>query len=200
MGHSVQYYTVEVSKGQKGKDHIESIANQDAIEQGDYNSSLNSEIRWIDNIYADEEDAEKGIEKHDNGWYDQLAVKYKKHEGAKKTKAIENMEKRLEKYRNDLIDYKTKNSVSNRKSQFVGCGKCESKINKEYIESRTNLWTWNICPLCNNELSSQTVLQAIKSKEERIKEAEERLHKLIKENNKKGKHTLMWLIKTEFHV
>lgn len=200
MGHSIQYYTVEVSKGKKGQSYIEAIANEDAIRQGDYAEPLHNEIRWIDETYEDYEDAERAIERLDNGWYDQLAVKYKEYEGAKKTKTIESLEERIERYERDLIEYKEKNSVVNRKSQFVGCNKCESKINKKYVESRIRLWTWNTCPLCKNQLSSNSVLHAIETKEERIRETREKLHELVKINNQKGKHKLMWLLKTEFHV
>lgn len=68
VGHSVQYYEIEVAKGKEGQMYIENIANEDAINEGDYNSSLNSEIRWIDEIYDDYNSVEKAIDKYDKGW------------------------------------------------------------------------------------------------------------------------------------
>lgn len=201
MGHSIQFYKVEVNKGEKGKQEIEAIANEDAIHEGDYRSPLNQPIRWIDKVYEDYEAAEKGIETHDNGWYDQLAVKYKEYEKVKDTKTIENLAKRLENYEKDLLDYKIKNSIVNRKSQFVGCDKCGSKINKKYVNSNAyNQHYWNTCPLCHNQLSSKTILDTIDKKEKRINETRSKLKEMRKNNERKGKHRLMWLVKTEFHV
>ena len=56
MGHSIQFYNTEVSKGKKGQQETEAIANQDAIYQGDYRTPLNGPIRWIDKVYEDLED------------------------------------------------------------------------------------------------------------------------------------------------
>ena len=201
MGHAIQFYTVEVNKGEKGKQEIEAIANEDAIYQSDSRSPLNQPIRWIDKVYEDYEAAEKGIEAYDNGWYDQLAVKYKEYEKVKDTKTIENLAKRLENYEKDLLDYKIKNSIVNRKSQFVGCDKCGSKINKKYVNSNVhNQHYWNTCPLCYNQLSSKTILDTIDKKEKRINETRSKLKEMRKNNERKGKHRLMWLVKTEFHV
>ena len=59
---------------------------------------------------------------------------------------------------------------------------------------------WNTCPLCYNQLSSKTILDTIDKKEKRINETRSKLKEMRKNNERKGKHRLMWLVKTEFHV
>ena len=118
----------------------------------------------------------------------------------KETKAIENLRVKLESYREDLIEYKSKNSIKNRKTKFVGCDSCGSKINKEYISDFTHSHLWNCCPLCQNDLSSPTIQKSIENKLERIAKTEQTLSDSIKINSRKGKKKIMWLVKTEFHV
>lgn len=199
MGHSIQFYEVEVSKGKKGQDEIERLANYEAEEYGDYRSPLNSAIRWIDVTYDSYEEAENAIlNVHDKGWYDQLAVKYKSYKPKEKTKAIINQEERLVKLKEDLEDYFDKNALKNKKTQYVGCKNCGSKINKDYISGASHYW--NKCNVCSHSLASKTTLKTIENKKLKIEELEEKVKKMIIENNQKGKATLKWLVKTEYHV
>lgn len=196
MGHSIQHYVFDVNED---KGRIFAIANDDALEYGDYNSGLNSNIRFIENkIYSDREEAEKAIERLDRGWYDQLAVKFYNYEPVKDTKQIENLESRVEKERQSLADYKEKNAIKNRKTNFVGCSGCGSRINKKYIPDAYHLW--NRCPLCRHDLSSETMKKTIENKVNKIKSLDNELKQKRRENNKKGKKSVSWLVKTEFHV
>ena len=199
MGHSIQFYEVEVSKGKKGQDEIERLANYEAEEYGDYRSPLGSAIRWIDITYDSYEEAESAIlNTHDKGWYDQLAVKFKSYEPKEKTKAIITQEERLVKLKEDLKSYFDKNALKYKKTQYVGCKNCGSKINKEYISEAHHYW--NKCNVCNHSLASETSLNTIENKREKIKELEKRIEEMISKNNQKGKATLKWLVKTEYHV
>lgn len=196
MGHSIQHYTFELSKSKK---EIETIANQDAIYESDTRSELPSYIRFLDNkVYEDIDAAEKAIERLDKGWYDQLAVQFNDYERVKDTKAIINLTERIEKANQAIQDYKTKNSISLRKSQYVGCTKCGSKINKDYISDRGH--NWNKCPLCGEDLSSDTIKKTIENRLNSIEKMRTEYENLKKLNAKKGKKSIKWLVKTEFHI
>lgn len=196
MGHSIQHYTFDINKDRA---QMLSIVNQDAIYESDSRSELPNHVRFLeDKIYEDIDEAHEAIEKLDRGWYDQLAVKFYDYEKVKDTKAITNLRDRIEKANEDLLDYKAKNAIKLRKSQYVGCTKCGSKINKEYISDRG--YNWNKCPLCSEDLSSNTIKNSIKNKEANIKKLRANYENLRKQNAKKGKKSVKWLMKTEYHI
>lgn len=196
MGHSIQFYTFDVNEN---KNKITGIANEDAIYESDSRSGLSSEIRFIENnIYEDKEKAHEAIEKLDKGWYDQLAVKFYEYAKVKDTKKILNLEDNIAKKNQELNEYRNKNAIKNRKSKLVSCPKCESKINKNYVSDLSH--NWNNCPLCSENLSSETVKKSIANKILKIDEMSNNLVSLKKENNKKGKKTVKWLVKTEYHI
>lgn len=196
MGHAIQHYIFDEDRD---RGEIEGVANQDAIYNSDSRSELPGTIRFIEGeIYEDEEEAEKAIEKLDKGWYDQLAVKFYYYEPVKDTKAIKNLINRIDKAEQDILDYKDKNAINKRKSKLVGCTNCESRINKDYISD--NGYNWNECPLCNTDLSSNTVKQSLLNKEERLDKMGQDLKELRRQNAKKGKKSVKWLVKTEYHV
>lgn len=105
---------------------------------------------------------------------------------------------RINKAKKSLEDYKAKNSIKNRKSKFVSCTKCGSKINKDYISSTS--YAWNECPLCAEDLSSNTVKTAINSKKQAINDMTKDLNSKQRANNKKGKKSTKWLVKIEYHI
>lgn len=196
MGHSTQHYTFDLKRSRKD---IESIVNEDARENSDNHSELSSFIRFLENkIYEDREEAEMAIERFDKGWYDQLAVQFNDFEKVKDTKQIINLMDRIEKSRTAIVDYKAKNSIKLRKTQFVGCTKCGSKINKEYISDRGH--SWNKCPLCGEDLTSDTIKNSIINKEKNVDDLRVEYNKLRKINEKKGKKSVKWLVKTEYHI
>ena len=92
----------------------------------------------------------------------------------KKTKKIENLELRKEKEKGKLLDYYQKTNVKNFKAKLITCPKCESKINKDYINNC-------ICPLCKTDLRSETTKKTIARYEKNIED----LSKEIKVENKK---------------
>jgi len=191
MGHSVNYGTYEenVNKKKVQKEWDEYAANEDWQEGC---SGLPNNIRWIDYVCDSYEDAEKYIDDHDNGWYDQLAVKYR--ETVKpKTKGYQNLiEKRntiyktLEEKRN-RIHYSSENT----KSEFVGCKHCGSRLATKYIKSNT-------CPVCGTELRPVSTLNAIKTLEKSLKEINKKIKEMEVKASKKAK--IKWFVKVEFHV
>ena len=196
MGHEIYH---DIFKVTESKDRIFCILNDRASREGDSESGngLNSNIRFLEHkIYDNEGDAYKAIEKLDKGWYDQLAVKFYDYEKRKETKSIINLREKIKTKNEEFDKYKEKNSVKNRKSKFIGCPKCESKINKDYIKD----YNWNRCPLCHEDLSSDTLKKSMINKVNQIYDMQEKLRSQIKDNNQKGKKNVKWLVKTEFHV
>ena len=194
MGHSIQFdvFPMSMSKGE-----IFAEVDEVALCQGDSGSGLDKDIRWYDNdIQESEEEAEAFINEHDTGWYDQLAVPFRKvnqeHLTTKKTLDLKRRIADLEEV------YYTKNSnihYANVKSKTIACKTCESKLATAYLRS-------NHCPLCRSELRPDSVLKDLESKAEKLKALRQQLKDEEKKLAAKAiKHsTLMWLVKTEFHV
>ena len=195
MGHAI-VHSVHDIKESRGS--ITADRNEDAMYNGDYCSGLSSDIRFLDIVCQDYDLAVEAIESHDKGWYDQLAVKFFDYEKVEDTKKIINIRTRIDKEEDLLIKYKKDNSVSNRKSTYVGCTGCGSKINKEYVNK--NAYYWNQCPLCEEDLSSKTVKDTVIKKEQKISDLRKEFQKELKINARKGKSSLKWLVKTEYHV
>lgn len=196
MGHEIRHYVYDENES---KERMYAIANEDCEYGSDNRTGLDSGIRFLENhIYEDEDAAYKAIEDLDKGWYDQLAVKFQSYSPVKDTKAIINLSDRIDKARESIVEYKSKNSIKNRKSQYVGCSGCGSKINKEYVQDAWHMW--NKCPLCKEDLSSDTIKNSIISKEEKIVEMTADLESKRKLNAKKGKKSISWLVKTEYHI
>lgn len=74
MGHAIHNIDFPVAKSKRA---IQSICEEIANENGDYEDQLASGIRFADVVLKNRDEAKKWIERNDSGWYDQLAVKYK---------------------------------------------------------------------------------------------------------------------------
>lgn len=102
-------------------------------------------IRWFDVVLPDYPSALEYIEKHDQNRYDCIAVKYKQATNPSK-KTLELQEKEVachREHRNaDLLV-----PAMGFKSDYFGCKKCGSKINRKYIRT-------NGCPVCGEDMRS----------------------------------------------
>lgn len=103
----------------------------------------------------------------------------------KKSVKLERLEKKLKELngKKDLMekamsDYVTKNNVKNRKTVYVGCACCGSKINKNYIPLQ--MYSQN-CPMCHTDLFSDTVKARIKKYREDIADFEKQVAKINKD-------------------
>lgn len=203
MGHErrLRDYPENINKTgvQRGWDNY--VAHADWQEGA---SGLCKDIRWYDDICESREEAEKFIEDHDSGWYDQLAVRYKVVKNLEKSKTYHTLKERYDRLQarydelNDNIHY---GSV---KSKFITCRSCESRISTEILRSTVNKSRWynrNLCPVCGKDLRPESALQAIKNAKENAAKAEKDLHeeekKLQKKQEKKAE--IRWLVKVEWH-
>ena len=197
MSHNIKYgvYSENVNKKKVEADWNNYVAHEDWQEGA---SGLVRSIRWIEGeILNSEEEAYDYIKKHDDGNYDQLAVRFRdtciKPDMSKKYDA-------LGKKLNDLrAEYQHKNSIAYAttvKSEYVGCKHCGSKLSAKYIQNT------NKCPLCHSDLRSTTTLSNLEKLKERITETErqfkEEKEKLNKKLMKSAK--IKWLVKIEYHT
>lgn len=96
MGHIVNYDTCEDNKTARAEceAYWNEVAEHDDWQEGC--SGLCKPIRWIDHVCTDYEEADKYIKAHDNGGYDQLAVKFYKYPPIKPTKTYEILKERAD--------------------------------------------------------------------------------------------------------
>lgn len=194
MGHELKYSSYPENVNKKSvQDHWDNYARHEGWQAGC--SGLEGPIRWIDHICANKEEAEQYIEDHDDGWYSQLAVKYREYPRVEPTKTLLNLEERLKAERNKLQTYSDAHAVSTFKAEFVGCPECGSKLKRELLKG-------NSCPLCNAELRGKTTIDTIERYKTNIRE----LRKEIKEENRKleekmvKKSVIKWFVKIEIHT
>lgn len=166
------------------------IASMEGWQEG--SSGLPKAIDWKENMLFDS--AYEAIEYIDditrNNSYEQLAVKYKDFSNIKKTKAIIKKEEQLEKINSELYEMRTKKHFENHKAEYITCKGCGSKINKQYIRTHT-------CPLCHEDLRSETD----KNKEIRLEERSDKIQDDLDKMIQKAKdYEVRWMVQVQFHV
>lgn len=112
MGHQINYTTIPVDYDKSRiKTEMDERAWHDHWQES--SEGLPSGIRWIDFVCDNKEQAREYIEKHDSGWYDQLAVKFKQADYSKNKKIIA-----LKERKNNVIKKETIFEFCN---AFQGC-------------------------------------------------------------------------------
>lgn len=187
--HNIEHYTYpkDVDKKKVQKELDRHAAEED---YGEGCTGLGSSIRWYENkVYENRDEAEKAIEKMDNGWYDQLAVLYKSNKKPRDNKIKELNDKcRLayEEYiRRDNIKYPQ--TVT---STYIGCKNCGSRLARTLLNS-------NRCPVCHNDLRPEHMLKTVAAAE---KKHQKILHDIAEYEKKKGTPEINWLVKIEYHT
>ena len=194
MSHNVHHSTYDENVNKRAvQDYWDDYAMHADWQEGC--SGLLSAIRWIDHICDNYEDAERYIESHDDGNYDQLAVKYRVYPRIEPSKTMISLQERLKKETVKKAEYEKEHSIASFKAEFVGCPNCGSKLKKELLKGDS-------CPLCRTELRSKTTMETLARYEKNIKE----LVKQIKEEERKlqakmvKKSKIKWLVKIEYHT
>ena len=194
--HNIEYFTYKENVDKKKVISYlnDYVARQDRQEGC---SGLYRDIRWLDVECDTYEEAIKYIENHDRGDYDNLAVKYKNYANVeiKPAKACESLKIKIAELTEKKRAYETQHGVHNFKSSYIGCSRCGSKINREYLKG-------NRCPVCGEDLRGKTTLDTLKRYDERIKEATEALKEEQLKNKKKHekKAKTEWIVKIEYHT
>ena len=100
----------------------------------------------------------------------------------KPSKKLENLKARYEKECDKRMALKNKTDCRNFKAKLITCPGCESKINKKYIE-------YCKCPLCGEDLRSETTKKLLAKYNENIKNLEDLIEneeRRLKEKCMKG--------------
>ena len=203
MGHIVHYFDYPEKCDRKAvQASCDHLAAMDDWEEGC--SGLNQDIRWLDKepICTSHDEAEERIKELDNGWYDQLAIRYYEAKEGVNThsKAYENAVQMLENASKSYDELKKKlhEAFFNRKSEYVGCKECGSKLSIKYL-SKTN------CPLCGRNLLSETDTDRLMKADQRRIEAMKRVTTEDKKDSERiarqaKNRQVRWLVKIEYHV
>lgn len=194
MGHNISFrtYPEHVNKKAVQAEWDEYVSHVTWQEGG---HGLDKSIHWIDHVCNNYEEAEKYINDHDSGWYDQLAVKYREYPEMAPTKALMALRKRLETEAAKETAYYEAHSIAAFKAEYVGCPNCGSKLKKDLMKK-------NSCPLCGTDLRSKTTLDTLK----RYAENKKALTKQIAAEERKMEQkavkqsTIRWLVKVEYHT
>lgn len=154
-------------------------------------SRLEYPIRWLDPICSDYEEADSYIREHDNGWYDNLAVRYREPAANATTEKLKTLEAKRHELTGKIRAIEDDIPAKKFKAQLVTCKQCGSKINKDYLKS-------NFCPLCRTDMRSQTVQDNLK----RLRARREEVDKQIRAERSKlaESGTIHWLVKFEYHI
>lgn len=193
--HNINYfvYADNTDKGKIQKE-LDSHVRQVCWEEGA--GGLYGQIRFINHLCDNENEAHKYINEHDKGYYDQLAVRFKRPKpDAVIPKSYAEAEKRYFDAVSDYDTYKQKNIFAGRKSKTVGCEKCGSSLSVEYMSRRMGA----CCPLCNNDLHSASWKETLETKRQKMTKLEKAY--LIQKQVYIDRNTeIMWLVKIEYHT
>lgn len=78
------------------------------------------------------------------------------------TKKAEELQRRIKETQDKAEKYARENSIHTHTSEFRGCKKCGSKLATRYIKGEN-------CPLCGNDLRSETVVKTLNGYAEKIR-------------------------------
>lgn len=200
MGHCIHYatYGEKVDKAQV-QSYWDEYASHEDWREGC--SGLPGKIRWIEHTCKSKEEAKEYIEVHDNGCYDQLAVKFRDTGAINKTSALkEKLLKLIDTYERKKKAYDEEHSVQKQKASFISCPLCKSKLSREYLGKLCNP---NGCPVCRrSDIRAEYITHQINEFQVKIDKWREQLKveesRLAEKNLNKAK--VEWLVKVEYHV
>ena len=203
MGHIINYgiYKNNINKNEV-QEYWDNYVSHEAWQEG--STGLPKKIRWIDKICNSMTEAEEYIEKHDDGWYDQLAVRFRDTDVVPKTSATkEKLLMQIERYKLKKKEYNEIHSFANCKAEFISCPFCKSKISKLHLVRKHNITGTYGCPICNaSDIRADYIIKKLQTFQIRI----DKWGELLKEEERKlakkvsAKAEVKWLVKIEYHV
>lgn len=197
MGHCINHTVLDKNANRKAFlcELDEYVSQADWEEGGCYPAS---QLTWHDDrVYDSREEAEEAIRRFDTGFYSDHAVLFRDTDATEKphTKQHDTLAKRIETLSKQRDEYIAANHADCRKSAYIGCPTCGSKLRREYLMGRDK------CPVCGGELRSETVMSRIASYDTRIKDAKKQLKALDRKQSKRASEhaPVKWLVKWEYH-
>lgn len=159
-------------------------------------------IRWLETkVCTNYDEALEYLESHDKGWYDCLAVQYKKYPDTKlePSKKMTDLAQKINAERVKSADYEKAHSVKTFKADFVGCSSCGSKLKRELLQTEK-------CPLCKTDLRGKTTLETLAKYKAKIEEmidmqeTERKNQQAAYEKKQEKNAEIRWLVKFEYHT
>lgn len=145
---------------------------------------------FVDPICDNENAAEEYIKKIDRDFYGGYAVRYYDFSGVKDSQKVKELEDKIVEIFAKKRAFADAHSVKNQKAAFVGCACCGSKLNRERLNN-------NRCPVCFDDLRSESTLNKLASYDSRIDECNRKIDQERLKNKKKA--PIKWLVKFEYH-
>lgn len=189
MGHAINYFTVDDKSGimRVAENYARHNTDMEENPSGSYHGNMTIHKNIICESY---EDAEEFIERHDTGFYSDHAVQFKDKSGLKPTKQMESISARIDKMIKERREYYETHATKTRKSEFVGCKECGSKLSVKHLRG-------DRCPVCGKDLRAEYILERIKKYDKDINALEDQYVELHKKQQ--GKCPIKWLVKVEVH-
>jgi len=189
--HNIEHYTYDENIH---RDYVQRELDHHAAME-DYQEGckgLSKPIRWLEGlgICADYEEAEKVIEKNDNGWYDQLAVRYYEPVSGKPNAVQQELQERANKAYNRWLKMDQVIYPQTLTSEFIGCKACGSRLARKHLYR-------NFCPVCRADLRTPAKQQTIQKAKEKCKQADLALKGYVNTHSEK---VVKWLVKIEYHT
>lgn len=199
MSHAINYAVYERNVSRKAvlAEIQEEVMHEDWQEGGWY---PDSQLKWHeDHVFETREDAERFLERYE-GEYDDHAVLFRNTDRITLKKSAEEtkLEERLNRLKAELSAIEGGAAISNRKSAFIGCPSCGSKLERVGLYRKFG----NVCPICSTDLRSKTDRNRDAAKKKGIRETEKRLEQKRYEMKVKASRSapICWLVKYEYHV
>ena len=187
--HNIQFgsYSEKVNRKAVQSEWDEYVRMEDWQEGA---SGLPNPIRWLEGrIYNSRDEAEEAIKRLDNGWYDQIAVKYY-HPVEQKSQKLEELNKVCVEAMNEYRNRDRELYASKVTSAYIGCKNCGSKISRVHLHS-------NCCPVCRAELRPEHMIKRVEAARNKWERAVKQKEDWI---NKHSKKEVRWLVKIEYHT
>ena len=186
MGHNICHMTADENCDRR---QIMNAITERANRDGD---GYSGPMHWHVEVspLKNREEAEKWIRDHDNGWYDDHAVRFYDYSDAEITPKIKELQQKHSALTLKIREYEAKHSVKNLKAAFIGCPECGSKLAKDRLHG-------NFCPLCLTDLRSKTTLDNLAGYRKKQAEICEKIKD--EQEKQKSKAKVKWLIKYEYH-
>ena len=189
MGHAINYFTVDKESDimKVAENYARHNTDMEENPSGSYHGNMTVHKYDVCESY---EDAEDYIERHDRGFYDDHAVRFKDKSGLKPTKQMENIKAKADKMTKERAEYYEAHSIKNRKSEFAGCKNCGSKISIKHLRG-------DRCPVCGTDLRAEYIIERLKKYNKDITSLDDQYVELHKKQS--GKCPIRWLVKVEVH-
>ena len=167
------------------------MANIKAIAERE-GEGYHSTLTWHDEIepFKNYEEAKDFIQRKDNGWYDDHAVRYYDYSEDTNTKKMVELKNKYKELIEGHQKYSLEHSVHNFKAKYIGCEKCGSKLSREHLAGER-------CPLCRTDLRSKSTLEKLQRYKDKIIYCMNKIQAEKEKQKKKAK--IKWLVKIEYH-